>query len=228
MSATSTQYNMQNSHILPQPEGTLTMHPAGESTPTRAPRKRKVPTGKTQHPTSTSNTERTPVITDPTTPNPPGSQFTSLPAPNAPGPAPAPQPSDASDSQPQSQAPPPKKARRGRPPTSSSEPAGRTLSTSKRAEHNRRAQQAFRARKNQYLKDLESRSELLDGALAAADEANRRYVECHVLLNQLRVENACLHAAQTQLAKAEPLRTLDNDGARSEETEEDNYNCVEF
>ena len=52
------------------------------------------------------------------------------------------------------------------------------------------------------VKALESRSQLLDAALASADEANRRWEECRALVDQLRIENAALRAAlsgQTQL-----------------------------
>lgn len=87
------------------------------------------------------------------------------------------------------------------------------MSTSKRAEQNRKAQRAFRERRDAYVypvpcpefhlftpvsrhvKALESRSQLLDTALASADEANRRWEECRALVDQLRVENAALRAA---------------------------------
>ena len=94
---------------------------------------------------------------------------------------------------------------------------GRQLSQSKRAEQNRKAQRAFRERRDQYVaaapahavrcvsrlthldhrrvKALESRSQLLDAALASADEANRRWEECRALVDQLRIENAALRAA---------------------------------
>ncbi|KAF5370643.1 hypothetical protein D9758_001857 [Tetrapyrgos nigripes] len=75
---------------------------------------------------------------------------------------------------------------------------GRVLSNSKRAEQNRKAQRAFRERRDQHVKALESRSQLLDAALASADEANRRWEECRALVDQLRVENAALRAALTQ------------------------------
>ena len=45
---------------------------------------------------------------------------------------------------------------------------------------------------------MESRSQLLDAALASADEANRRWEECRALVDQLRVENASLRAALSQ------------------------------
>ena len=48
------------------------------------------------------------------------------------------------------------------------------------------------------MKALESRSSLLDAALASADEANRRWEECRALVDQLRVENAALRAALSQ------------------------------
>ncbi|KAJ8517345.1 hypothetical protein ONZ45_g5440 [Pleurotus djamor] len=74
----------------------------------------------------------------------------------------------------------------------------RALSNSKRAEQNRKAQRAFRERRDQHVKALESRSQLLDAALASADEANRRWEECRALVDQLRVENAALRAALSQ------------------------------
>ncbi|KAI0745986.1 hypothetical protein C8Q76DRAFT_596162, partial [Earliella scabrosa] len=73
--------------------------------------------------------------------------------------------------------------------------SGRTLSQSKRAEQNRKAQRAFRERRDQHVKTLESRSQLLDAALASADEANRRWEECRTIVDQLRIENATLRAA---------------------------------
>lgn len=45
------------------------------------------------------------------------------------------------------------------------------------------------------MKALESRSQLLDAALASADEANRRWEDCRALVDQLRIENAALRAA---------------------------------
>ncbi|KAJ8696437.1 hypothetical protein PTI98_006305 [Pleurotus ostreatus] len=76
---------------------------------------------------------------------------------------------------------------------------GRPLSNSKRAEQNRKAQRAFRERRDhRHVKALESRSQLLDAALASADEANRRWEECRALVDQLRVENAALRAALSQ------------------------------
>ncbi|OAX40368.1 hypothetical protein K503DRAFT_662118, partial [Rhizopogon vinicolor AM-OR11-026] len=63
---------------------------------------------------------------------------------------------------------------------------GRPLSQTKRAEQNRKAQRAFRERRDQHVKALESRSQLLDAALASADEANRRWEECRALNDRLR------------------------------------------
>ncbi|CAA7259288.1 unnamed protein product [Cyclocybe aegerita] len=83
-------------------------------------------------------------------------------------------------------------------PPPASNAANRTLSNSKRAEQNRKAQRAFRERRDQHVKALESRSQLLDAALASADEANRRWEECRALVDQLRVENAALRAALSQ------------------------------
>jgi len=77
--------------------------------------------------------------------------------------------------------------------------AGRALSSSKRAEQNRKAQRAFRERRDQHVKALESRSQLLDTALASADEANRRWEECRALVDQLRMENAALRSTLSNL-----------------------------
>ncbi|KAJ7925234.1 hypothetical protein B0H13DRAFT_2314736 [Mycena leptocephala] len=104
------------------------------------------------------------------------------------------------------------------PPPNNSQ-TGRALSSSKRAEQNRKAQRAFRERRDQHVKSLESRSQLLDAALASADEANRRWEECRVLVDQLRVENAALRAALTQQASLLPPGALNNHGAHLEETE---------
>ena len=49
-----------------------------------------------------------------------------------------------------------------------------------------------------HVKALESRSQLLDAALASADEANRRWEDCRALVDQLRAENAQLRAALDQ------------------------------
>ena len=49
-----------------------------------------------------------------------------------------------------------------------------------------------------HVKTLESRSQLLDAALASADEANRRWEECRTIVDQLRIENAGLRAALSQ------------------------------
>jgi len=75
---------------------------------------------------------------------------------------------------------------------------GRALAQSKRAEQNRKAQRAFRERRDAHVKTLESRSQLLDSALASADEANRRWEECRALVDQLRIENAALRQALNQ------------------------------
>ncbi len=53
-----------------------------------------------------------------------------------------------------------------------------------------------------HVKTLESRSQLLDAALASADEANRRWEECRTIVDQLRIENATLRAA-LQAAQAQ-------------------------
>ncbi|KAH9485319.1 hypothetical protein JR316_0002227 [Psilocybe cubensis] len=87
------------------------------------------------------------------------------------------------------------------PPPSSST---RALSSTKRAEQNRKAQRAFRERRDQHVKALEARSQLLDAALASADEANRRWEECRALVDQLRVENNALRAALAQQGQIMP------------------------
>jgi len=120
------------------------------------------------------------------------------------------------DHQHNSQSPPPNSA------------AGRALSSSKRAEQNRKAQRAFRERRDQHVKALESRSQLLDAALASADEANRRWEECRALVDQLRVENAALRAALSQAqmlppgvgpqpSNSNPNAPADNNGTHQEE-----------
>ncbi|KAG9127083.1 hypothetical protein FRC07_000734 [Ceratobasidium sp. 392] len=73
--------------------------------------------------------------------------------------------------------------------------AGRPLNNSKRAEQNRKAQRAFRERRDQHVKQLESRSAMLDVALANADEANRRLEDSRILVEQLRAENQALRTA---------------------------------
>lgn len=110
----------------------------------------------------------------------------------------------------------------------------RALSSSKRAEQNRKAQRAFRERRDQYVelmhllspclprsrhvKALESRSQLLDAALASADEANRRWEECRALVDQLRVENAALRAA---LSQAQLLSSTTSVPQQQEETKKE-------
>jgi len=76
---------------------------------------------------------------------------------------------------------------------------GRPLSQTKRAEQNRKAQRAFRERRDQHVKALESRSQLLDAALASADEANRRWEECRALNDRLRDDITHLREENTHL-----------------------------
>lgn len=73
--------------------------------------------------------------------------------------------------------------------------ATRPLNNSKRAEQNRKAQRAFRERRDQHVKQLESRSAMLDVALANADDANRRLEDSRILVEQLRAENQALRTA---------------------------------
>ena len=55
-----------------------------------------------------------------------------------------------------------------------------------------------------HVKALESRSQLLDAALASADEANRRWEDCRQLVDQLRIENAALRTLISQLQASNP------------------------
>ena len=57
---------------------------------------------------------------------------------------------------------------------------------------------------DRHVKALESRSQLLDAALASADEANRRWEDCRQLVDQLRIENAALRAALQQAQMITP------------------------
>ena len=50
-----------------------------------------------------------------------------------------------------------------------------------------------------HVKNLESRSQLLDTALASAAEANRRWEECRGIVESLRLENAQLRAENAGL-----------------------------
>jgi hypothetical protein len=62
-----------------------------------------------------------------------------------------------------------------------------------------------------HVKALESRSQLLDSALASADEANRRWEECRALVDQLRIENAALRQALSQAQLQRPYRPPSSD-----------------
>ncbi|KAG8856657.1 hypothetical protein FRB91_000496 [Serendipita sp. 411] len=72
---------------------------------------------------------------------------------------------------------------------------GRALSNSKRAEQNRRAQRAFRERRDAHVKHLESQAALVKETLAEAEVATKRWEECRALIEQLRYENTLLRAA---------------------------------
>ena len=65
---------------------------------------------------------------------------------------------------------------------------------------------------HRHVKALESRSQLLEAALASADEANRRWEECRALVDQLRVENAALRAALSQAHLLPPNLSNSNIG----------------
>jgi len=79
---------------------------------------------------------------------------------------------------------------------------GKPLNPGKRAEQNRKAQRAFRERREVHMKELEARSTLLEAALSSADEANRRWEECRAIVDQLRNENAGLRAEVSSLRAA--------------------------
>ena len=76
---------------------------------------------------------------------------------------------------------PAKKARTGKSKDSvdSDEPKSnkKELKTSKRAEQNRAAQQAFRARKDERMKELEAKAEKLDALLGQQEEMERLRLE---------------------------------------------------
>ncbi|KAF8325153.1 uncharacterized protein EI90DRAFT_3073114 [Cantharellus anzutake] len=74
----------------------------------------------------------------------------------------------------------------------------RTVTQTKRAEQNRRAQKAFRERRDQHVRELETRSRLLDQAILDVNEARRRQNECQHLVDSLRLENQRLLAALQQ------------------------------
>jgi len=79
---------------------------------------------------------------------------------------------------------------------------GKPLNPGKRAEQNRKAQRAFRERREIHMKELEARSNLLDAALSSADEANRRWEECRAIVDQLRNENTQLRTEVASLRAA--------------------------
>ncbi|KAJ6609849.1 hypothetical protein B0H10DRAFT_2062736 [Mycena sp. CBHHK59/15] len=198
-----TSQDIQNPHLQ---QGTMRLRDDATITPApRTSRKRKSPPTNPE-PNTLPNLQH---MIHPMSTLPPGYQYSTdfspggLPPPQNPAP-----PQD--DAQHQSQSPPPNSQ------------AGRALSSSKRAEQNRKAQRAFRERRDQHVKSLESRSQLLDAALASADEANRRWEECRALVDQLRVENAALRAALSQQAQLLPQgasNVLNNHGAHLEEAE---------
>jgi hypothetical protein len=67
-----------------------------------------------------------------------------------------------------------------------------------------------------HVKNLESRSTLLDTALSSADEANRRWEECRSLLEGLRAENGQLKAEAERLrAENAMLRASSGHGTDS-------------
>lgn len=55
---------------------------------------------------------------------------------------------------------------------------------------------------NRHVKALESRSQLLEAALASVDEANRRWEESRQMCESLRLENAQLRAALNAFQQA--------------------------
>ncbi|KAN0091119.1 hypothetical protein V8E55_004685 [Tylopilus felleus] len=78
------------------------------------------------------------------------------------------------------------------PPPPQGEPSQQSLDDPNSEESHDHSKSALTSRR---VKALESRSQLLDAALASADEANRRWEECRALVDQLRIENAALRAA---------------------------------
>jgi predicted RNase H-like nuclease (RuvC/YqgF family) len=65
------------------------------------------------------------------------------------------------------------------------------------------------------VKNLESRSQLLEAALSSADEANRRWEECRSVVDTLRIENTQLRAeiAGLRAENASLHAALTNSGA---------------
>lgn len=99
----------------------------------------------------------------------------------------------------------------------------RTVTQTKRAEQNRRAQKAFRERRDQHVRELEARSTMLDQAIADANESQRRYEECRHLVDALRLENQRLLAALEQYTSSAIGRDFPNtlgDGAQVELSEQ--------
>jgi hypothetical protein len=74
---------------------------------------------------------------------------------------------------------------------------------------------------HRHVKALESRSQLLEAALASADEANRRWEECRALVDQLRVENAALRAALSQAHLLPPNLSNSNIGVAHNGTQQE-------
>ncbi|KAK0461368.1 uncharacterized protein EV420DRAFT_1531741 [Desarmillaria tabescens] len=202
-----------NGQALPQTMR-LRDEPPAITPPTRNPRKRKSPPATTpdsaqpQQPATQPQPQSQPQQLQHVLP-PPHTIMHQLP----PGAMP---PYQYTDYSPGGMPPPPPNSQ---PDQSGSTSSGqRALSSSKRAEQNRKAQRAFRERRDQHVKALESRSQLLDAALASADEANRRWEECRALVDQLRVENAALRAA---LSQAQLLSSTTTVSQQPEETKKE-------
>lgn len=73
---------------------------------------------------------------------------------------------------------------------------------------------------HRHVKALESRSQLLDAALASADEANRRWEECRALVDNLRLENNALRTALQEAQQQLSLRGVTDNGANESNSDE--------
>lgn len=76
--------------------------------------------------------------------------------------------------------------------------SSRPVNPSKRAEQNRKAQRAFRERRDAHVKELEQRSQALDQVMMDLNDTNRRFEECRHMVDALRAENQRLTAALQQ------------------------------
>ncbi|KAH8828311.1 hypothetical protein DL96DRAFT_1168294 [Flagelloscypha sp. PMI_526] len=98
--------------------------------------------------------------------------------------------------------------------TESPNKGGRPLSTSKRAEQNRKAQRAFRERRDQRVKQLEHKASMLDDALKEVNEAHMRCDEFRTMLDdksqQLAQTEASLNASRSYIQQLKSLLAQNN------------------